>query len=118
MKKVTLLLLTILMLTTSCRKIQGSGFYNIPTLDMRVPDGPEEYQAGWHAGCRSGLSNGDFLNATVYRESNGAPTMGSGIYQHSSVFQNAWSNGWFACIIHAKMFMRDSLRSFAHGPLQ
>lgn len=105
-------------LTTSCRHIEGSSFYNMATLDMRVPDGPEEFQAGWHAGCRSGLANRDFANGAVYRESNGAPTMGNGIYQDDPVFQTGWANGWFACIIHMKTFMNGSLTTMAHGPLQ
>jgi len=117
MKNIALIILTIFLLT-SCRQIKGDAFYNMATLDMRVPDGPEEYQAGWHAGCRSALSNRDFANGAVYREANGAPTMGSGIYQHSSIFQGGWANGWFACIIHMKTYMNGSLRSLAHGPLQ
>lgn len=117
MKNILLIILTVFLLS-SCRKIQGDSFYNMVTLDMRVPDGPEEYQAGWHAGCRSGLANRDFANAAVYRSPNGAPDMGSGIYQHSTVFQNAWGQGWFACIIHMKKFMNPNLRSMAHGPLQ
>lgn len=101
---------------TSCRKIVNGGFYEPLTLDTRVPDGPEEFQAGWHAGCRSALANREHSNAAVYRESNGAPSMGNGIYQHSSTFQTAWGSGWFACILHNKQYL--NFNSMRHGPLQ
>ncbi len=102
----------------ACRLPESTGFYNPVTLDLKVPDGPAEYKAGWYAGCKSFLANrglGQFNNAFVYGEGHGA-TFGSGVYQHDPVYQQGWGQAWFACGMHIQNFagygaMRD-------GPLE
>ena len=69
------------------------------TLELEIPDGPPEFRAGWHNGCHSALSMGSFNNARFHDL-----TVGSGIYQHDEVYQTAWSNGWFSCIVSAGSF--------------
>ncbi|MBU6338939.1 MAG: hypothetical protein KGQ36_03095 [Rickettsiales bacterium] len=115
--KKIVLIITILILTTSCRKPDSFGFYQPITLSLKVPDGPAEYQAGWYAGCRSGLAQKAFANAAVYLEDNHGPNMGNGIYQHDPAFQTGWGQGWFACILHVGSFTADQWRSFKYAPL-
>lgn len=110
-------LLVVLVLLSSCRARDNFGFFQPITMNLTVPDGPAEFQAGWHAGCNSALSNKAFTNAWVYRKGNSLD-MGSGVYQHSSVFQTGWGQGWFGCYIHNSTFMNAAMGTMTHGPLQ
>lgn len=101
-------LLLILLNVFSC---QGMGFYEPITLNMELPPGPPEYQAGWRAGCRTGLASKGFANAFVYNQD-----YGNGIYQHEPNFQKGWGNGLFSCAIHAGRFV--DYHAMQHGPLQ
>jgi hypothetical protein len=117
--KIFFLIAAIILSTNSCRLPDSAGFYQPITLRLSVPDGPPEYKAGWHAGCKSALATKGFANAFVYQEGKG-PDFGNGIYQHDPVFQTAWGQGWFSCALHVAQFVGTSnrFRSFAHGPLQ
>lgn len=88
----------------SCSFSDHSGFYNPITLKMTVPDGPPEYKAGWYAGCKTGGSMGNFANNWVYRK--GSPDFGSGVYQHDSVYQTGWGQGYYACSVHIANFLK------------
>lgn len=93
-----------LLVLISCQVMPDHfGFHQPITLKMTVPEGPPEYKAGWHDGCRSGLTLKRFSNSSVYQD-NGGVYFGNGVYQHDSVFQNGWSHGWFACVIHTGVF--------------
>jgi len=84
---------------------------------MAVPDGPPEYKAGWHGGCRSGLAargTSAFANASPYLKGAG-PSMGNGVYQHDPAFQTGWAQGWFSCVIHANTF--TGLHAMRYSPL-
>ncbi len=113
MRKTTSILLIILSLTC-CRMPENAGFYQPITMSLAVPDGPPEYQAGWHAGCKSALAQKAFSNSAVYRTSKG-PDLGNGIYQHDPVFQTGWGQGWFACSLHISQFV--DFNSFKYGAL-
>ena len=65
------------------------------TIIESVPEGPPEYQAGWHDGCQSALSTGAFYNA----RSKFAPNIGNGIYQHDSLYQTGFNWGFNICMI-------------------
>ncbi len=69
-----------------------SGFYKPYTIKMDIPDGPPEFQAGWHDGCSSALYTAGFQNARFY-----PLTMGSGIYQHDPIYQMAYGKALFSC---------------------
>ncbi len=101
----------------SCRIPDNAGFYQPLTLSLAVPEGPAEYQAGWHAGCNSALAQKAFSNSWVYKKKNG-PDMGNGIYQHDSQFQTGWGQGWFACVLHITGFVDESFRAMKYGPLE
>lgn len=73
------------------------------TLDLQVPDGPPEFQAGWHDGCQSALSNSAFLNARMFSSVNA----GSGIYQHDPVYQMAYGKAVFSCSVQAANFVHQ-----------
>lgn len=90
---------------------KGIGFYEPITLNLEVPPGPPEYQAGWRAGCRSGLATKPFANSFVYNAD-----FGNGIYQHDPNFIKGWGNGWFGCIMHTANFV--GMPSMQYGPLQ
>ncbi len=109
--------ITILIFLTSCRAPDNFGFYQPITLSLKVPDGPAEYQAGWHAGCRTAISQKGFANGSVYLADNHGPNLGNGIYQHDSGFQTGWAQGWFACILHIAGFTADPFRAMRYGPL-
>lgn len=111
----TIIFLTILTITFSCRMPTNFGFYQPITLDLTVPDGPPEFKAGWYAGCNSALGNKYFANTFVYGGKSGID-YGSGIYQHDPVYQAAWGRAFFTCNIHAATF--SGLPSLQHGPLQ
>jgi major membrane immunogen (membrane-anchored lipoprotein) len=70
------------------------------TTNIEVPDGPPEYQAGWHDGCSTSFSASAFSNARFSKM-----TMGNGMYQHDQVYQTAWSHGWYACTIQTGNFV-------------
>ena len=101
----------------SCESMPDNfGFYQPITLRMTVPDGPPEYKAGWHDGCRSGLSIQRFANSAVYQDGKGV-YFGNGVYQHDGIFQMGWSHGWFSCVIHTGV--NDGGVGFMkNGPLQ
>jgi hypothetical protein len=98
----------------SCRGFDNLGFYQPITMDLKVPDGPPEFKAGWHAGCKSALANRGFQNSFVYQEQDGA-NYGSGVYQHDPAFQLGWRTAFFACVTHIGYFV--SFSSMQHSPL-
>jgi hypothetical protein len=112
-KKILLILVFISL--SSCRLPETLGFYQPITMNVRVPDGPPEYKAGWYSGCKSAMANKAFANSFVYQDGKG-PDMGSGVYQHDSAFQTGWGQGWFACILHISQFV--NYNAMMHGPLQ
>lgn len=91
------------------------GFYQPITMSLAVPDGPPEYKAGWHAGCKTALANKAFANAFVYQEGKG-PEFESGVYHHDPMFQTGWGQGWFACVLHIGGFV--DMNAMKYGPLQ
>jgi len=99
---------------SSCRGIDNYGFYQPITMDLKVPDGPPEFKAGWHAGCKSALAYRGFQNSLVYQDDKGA-NYGSGVYQHDPAFQTGWRTAFFACVTHATYF--TSFNSMQHAPL-
>lgn len=111
-----LIILSIICTLTSCRMPESFGFHQPITMTLVVPDGPPEFKAGWHSGCSTGLSNKTFSNAFVYGSSAG-PDYSNGVYQHDRLFQTGWSQGWFACVLHADQFVAPTHRAFAHSPL-
>ena len=75
------------------------GFYKPYTMSFEVPNGPPEFQAGWHDGCSSALSSSYFQNARS------APlTLGNGMYQHDPIYQMAYSKALFSCATMAGYF--------------
>ncbi len=103
----TLLIISFLILIGGCK---NSGFYGPYTMDLRVPDGPPEFQAGWHDGCASGLNNSSFQNARFHEMS-----LGSGIYQHDPIYQMAYAKALFSCAIMAGDFLGHPMFT---GPLE
>lgn len=110
--KITLLILFFLLI--SCRVPDNFGFYQPITMDLRVPDGPPEFKAGWHAGCKSALANRSFANSFVYQDDTGA-NYGSGVYQHDSIFQAGWRTAFNSCITHITYF--TTFNSMQYSPL-
>jgi len=111
-------ILMALVFVTSCRDIDNFGFYQPITLSVTVPDGPPEYKAGWYSGCKSGVgarASSMFANAGSYQDGKG-PEFSSGVYMHDPAYQTGWGQGWFACSVHAAVFV--SSHSMMHGPLQ
>ncbi|MDX2082918.1 MAG: hypothetical protein SFV53_02900 [Rickettsiales bacterium] len=104
--------LLIFLSITSCVMPNHSGFYNPITLDMRVPDGPPEYKAGWHDGCQTGSSIKSFANNDSFQK-DGGPNFGSGVYTHDPVYQSGWSQGWFACVINISNFVGNHSMRFS-----
>lgn len=97
---------------TSCYTPDHSGFYNPITLSMTVPDGPPEYKAGWYAGCKTGGSlRASFANNAVFQKNSG-PDFGTGVYQHDSIYQSGWGQGWFACSNHIGMFVERTMGGY------
>ena len=76
------------------------GFYKPHTLRMEVPNGPPEFQAGWHDGCSSALNTMGFQNARFM-----PLTLGSGIYQHDPIYQMAYGKAVFSCATMTGDFM-------------
>jgi hypothetical protein len=104
-----------LIFLTSCHIPDTFGFYQPILLDMKVPEGPAEYQAGWHAGCTSALAaKSAFANSWVYNE--GIPDFGNGVYQHDSNFRSGWGQAFFACKLRISEFV--NFNSMAAGPLE
>tara|TARA_Y100000389_G_C17466852_1_gene526426 strand:- start:793 stop:1146 length:354 start_codon:yes stop_codon:yes gene_type:complete len=76
------------------------GFYKPITMDVEVPDGPENYQAGWYAGCRSAIASlPNYANSMAYDV-----TFANGQYQDDPIFQAAWTSAFFSCGIHTGTF--------------
>jgi len=98
----------------SCRGVDNMGFYQPITMDLKVPDGPPEFKAGWHAGCKSSLANRGFQNSFVYQEDQG-PDYGSGVYQHDPYFQTGWRVAFFSCTAYIGSFV--GMPSMQHAPL-
>lgn len=69
------------------------------TMNKKIPDGPPAFQAGWHNGCSSAMSVGGYL-AGKFQEFG----IGDGSYQHDSIYQNAYTAGWFACYTTSSAF--------------
>jgi hypothetical protein len=107
-------IIAIILLLNSCRGIDNMGFYQPVTMDLKVPDGPPEFKAGWHAGCKSALANRGFQNSFVFQEENG-PDYGSGVYQHDPYFQTGWRTAFFSCVAYISTFV--NFNSMQHGPL-
>ena len=99
----------------SCRFPDNFGFFQPLTMDMKVPDGPPEFKAGWHDGCKSALGMRNFANAYVY-QNNRSAEFGSGVYQHDQTYNSAWSNAFFVCATYAGTFVNYHSMKFA--PLQ
>ena len=104
--KLSIIVVTILSLGGCVGIFQPMGM-----ADIEVPAGPPEFQAGWHDGCSSAFSAGGFLAGKFHKLS-----MGTGIYQHDSAYQSAWSSGWFACSIRAGSF--TNLQGIGNAPLE
>jgi hypothetical protein len=117
-KKFTVILLLniTLLFSSSCRMPDSFGFYQPITLGLDVPDGPKEYQAGWHSGCSSAMGSRLFANSFVYQDKKRGANMVNGIYHHDKDFQAGWSHGWFSCNLHTGTFVFNN--SMRHGPLQ
>ncbi len=107
-------IVAIILLLTSCRGVDNMGFYQPITMDLKVPDGPPEFKAGWHAGCKSALANRGFQNSFVYQEKQG-PDYGSGVYQHDPYFQTGWRTAFFACVTYIGGFV--GMPSMQNAPL-
>lgn len=100
----------------SCRPPDHSGFYQPITLPLATPDGPPEYKAGWHAGCKAGLAQKAFANSEVYLDQNSLPDVGSGVYQHDKAYQIGFGQAIFACWGHMLTFVH--LNANSRGPLE
>lgn len=70
----------------------NNGFWIPFTARMEVPDGPPEFQAGWHDGCSSGYRFSPHGNARFYDLN-----LGSGIYQHDPIYKMAYGKALFSC---------------------
>lgn len=115
MRLTKFLITSIVIFLAGCKMPDHVGFYQPVTMNMKVPDGPVEYQAGWYGGCKSALGTRIFSNAFVYQQNIGAETV-NGAYQHDPDFQAGWANGWFACALHTGTFVYYN--SMRHGPLE
>ena len=83
----------LLFITISVILLGGcKSFYHPIGMDLKVPEGPREFKAGWHDGCQSALSVAKHMNGRVYRAN-----FGNGIYQHDPMYQTAWAKGWYGC---------------------
>lgn len=109
-----LILIVSFLILTSCRVVDNLGFYQPITMDLKVPDGPPEFKAGWHAGCKSALAYRGFQNSLVYQNDKGAD-YGSGVYQHDPAFQTGWRTAFSACVTHATYF--TTFNSMQNAPL-
>ena len=115
MKKILLITLIITSLF-SCRKTESLGFYQPIMMRLAVPDGPPEFKAGWHAGCRSGMLYKVFANSWVYQEGEFVD-FGSGIYTSSPIFRDAWRDAYYACRLNIEGSI-DKDFFFRSSPLQ
>lgn len=109
-----LLLILIIAALPACRGTESMGFYQPMTMNLNVPDGPPEFKAGWHAGCKSAASNQAFANGFVY-QGKGGPDYGSGVYQHDPYFGIGWRAGFYSCITHVTTFV--NFHSMQYAPL-
>ena len=111
--KITTMILFFIL--SSCRPTDNMGFYQPMTLDLKVPDGPPEFKAGWHAGCKSAIgASYDFKNSIVY-QGEFVGNYGSGVYQHDPYFQDGWRLAFFSCASHIGNFV--NFNSMQHSPL-
>ncbi len=113
-KNIMVIFLAFLMLY-SCRFPDNFGFFQPITMDLKVPDGPPEFKAGWHNGCKSALGMRTFANSYVYQH-NRTADFGNGVYQHDQTYNSAWSNAFFVCATYAGTFVNYNSLKFA--PLQ
>ena len=104
------------LLISACRLPDNAGFYQPITARVTVPDGPPEYKAGWHAGCRSGFAAKIFANSWVYEREAGTADFGSGVYQHDKAFQVGYGQGIWAC--YGNMLTFTYHHSMKDAPLQ
>lgn len=95
-----ILVILLLIGVASC---SGKGFYSPITMELEVPEGPQEFKAGWHNGCQSGMSMKYFANQAVYDIN-----FGNGVYQHDPVYQSAWRAGSFSCRLHGANFPKHA----------
>jgi hypothetical protein len=113
-KNIMVIFLAFLMLY-SCRFPDNFGFFQPITMDLKVPDGPPEFKAGWHNGCKSALGMRNFANSYVY-QNKGSAEFGNGVYQHDQTYNSAWSNAFFVCSTYSGTFV--SYHSLKFAPLQ
>jgi hypothetical protein len=113
--KYILLFIMPLVILNSCRFPDNFGFFQPMTLDLKVPDGPPEFKAGWHNGCRSALGMRVFANSYIYQDKRSAE-FGSGVYQHDQTYNSAWSNAFFVCSTYVGTFV--DYNSMKFSPLQ
>jgi hypothetical protein len=113
-KNIMVIFLAFLMLY-SCRFPDNFGFFQPITMDLKVPDGPPEFKAGWHNGCKSALGMRTFANSYVY-QNKGSAEFGNGVYQHDQTYNSAWSNAFFVCATYSGNFV--SYHSLKFAPLQ
>jgi hypothetical protein len=113
-KNIMVIFLAFLMLY-SCRFPDNFGFFQPITMDLKVPDGPPEFKAGWHNGCKSALGMRNFANSYVY-QNKGSAEFGNGVYQHDQTYNSAWSNAFFVCATYSGTFV--SYHSLKFAPLQ
>lgn len=100
---------------SSCRMPNNFGFFQPVTMDLRVPDGPPEFKAGWHDGCKSGLGARSFLNSYIYQDKR-AGEFGSGVYQHDSIYNTAWTSAFYVCVTYSANFV--NYHAMQYAPLQ
>ncbi len=105
------LLLVFVLLLSACR---SNGFYQPYTTDLKLPDGPPEYKAGWRAGCRTGLSAGSpfFTNSFVYPSAD----YGDGAYHNSPLFVAGWLDSTFVCFESQSTW--GGVKDLFEGPLE
>ena len=109
------LIIIFFILLNACRMPDNFGFFQPVTMDLRVPDGPAEFKAGWHDGCKSGLAGRSFLNSYVY-QNNRSAEFGNGVYQHDSLYNSSWSTAFYVCSTYSTNFV--DYNAMKYGPLQ
>ncbi|MFM7621075.1 MAG: hypothetical protein ACKO47_05670 [Alphaproteobacteria bacterium] len=108
-------LLMVFFTLSSCRVMESFGFYQPIGMNMKIPDGPPEFKAGWHDGCQTALGMRYFLNSYVYQGQRTA-NFGSGVHQHDPIYNSAWSNAFFSCVTYSATF--TNFNSMKFGPLE
>lgn len=109
------LFIVFLLFLNCCRSLESKGFYQPMGMNMKVPDGPPEFKAGWHDGCKTALGMRYFANSYVHQDQRTAD-FGNGVYQHDPIYNSAWSNAFFACVTYSATF--TGFNSMKFGPLE